>query len=313
MENRPAVSVRPARDEDDTDAMNIGNPAWMGAATMRQLLAASGEAPSGAFIAEVDGEPIGYGDCAAIAVLDGHRAPATVYIRPSARGQGAGTAIWSAVLKMCTPDRVSGVMLSADDEDAQSLAIALAHGFGLGGIQIESQLDLTNLDVDRMQELSAAPSGLTISPLPHDADEETWHDFADLHERLAGDTPDRASGSAPPPYAVIRAFLAEPWQVMGAWNGNEMVGFTAVSVRATGSGERVLNTHLTGVRPDYRSRGIATSLKATHAVALHRAGWQRIRTQNMEGNLPILASNKRLGFQRARIMRDLIYDHPAAA
>ncbi len=52
---------------------------------MRELFAASGEAPCGALIAEIDGEPVGYGDFAAIGVLDGHSAPATVYVRLSAR------------------------------------------------------------------------------------------------------------------------------------------------------------------------------------------------------------------------------------
>jgi len=291
--------------------MNVGNPAWMGAAMMRQLFAASGEVPSGAFIAEVDGEPIGYGDFAAIAVLDGHRAPATVYVPPSRRGQGAGKALWAAVLEMCTPERVSGVMVSADADDAQSLDIALAHGLHSGGIHIESELDLTGLDMDRMQQLSSARSNLTISPLLDVADEETWQDFAVLHDRLTSDTPDRAAGAESMSYAVIRTFLPEPWQVMGAWNGDEMVGFTSVSVRDSSASARILNTHLTGVLSDYRGRGIATALKATHALALHRAGWKRIRTQNMDGNLPILASNKTLGFQRARALLDLTYDHPA--
>ena len=154
--------------------MNVGNPAFMGAAMMRRLFAASGEAPSGAFIAEDDGEPIGYGDCAAIPVLDGHRAPATVYVPPSRRGQGAGKALWAAVLEMCTPGRVSGVMLSANADDAPSIAIALAHGFRTGGIHIESQLDLTDLDPGRMEQLAGAASNVTLSPLPHDADEDTW-------------------------------------------------------------------------------------------------------------------------------------------
>jgi predicted GNAT superfamily acetyltransferase len=59
---------------------------------------------------------------------------------------------------------------------------------------------------------------------------------------------------------------------MGAWDGDELVGFTAVSIRDASPEARVLNTHLTGVLPDFRGRGIATALKAAHAVALHRAG-----------------------------------------
>jgi GNAT superfamily N-acetyltransferase len=309
MEERPAVVVRPARDDDDLDALNVGNSSWMGAAMMRELTAASGDVPSELLVAEIDGEAVGNGSYAAIPVVNGNRAPAGVYVRPSRRGEGAGGALWAAVLENCTPDRVAGVMVGADADDQRSLDIARAHGFSLAGLHIESELDLAALDVGRMDHLAAAPSDLALGPLPTDADEEAWHRFAALHDRLADDTPDRAAGSEPMPYPVLRVFVGEPWQVMGAWRGDEMVGFTAVSVRDAHPGARVLNTHLTGVLPEYRGRGVATALKAAHALALSRTGWLRIRTQNMDGNLPILAANVTLGFQRARALRDLTYDH----
>jgi GNAT superfamily N-acetyltransferase len=310
VDERPTVTVRPAREDDDLDAMNVGNPAWMGAAMMRELFASSGDVPSGALIAEIDGEAAGYGDFAAIGVLDGHRAPATVYVVPSQRRRRVGQALWAAVLERCTSDRVRGVMLASDADDGQSRDIALAHGLRLGGLHIESELDLTALDEASMERRAVAPVGLTLFPLAADTDEQTWRAFAELHERLAEDTPDRAAGSEPMSYEIVRAFLAEPWQVMGAWDGSEIVGFTAVSVRDASAGARVLNTHLTGVLPAYRSRGIATALKAAHAIELSRAGWRTIRTQNMDGNVPILAANQTLGFVRARALQDLTYDHP---
>lgn len=310
MGERRGVVVRVARDDEDLDAMNVGNSSWMGGAMMRELFAASGDAPNAALIAEIDGEPVGYGHFVAMGVFDGHRAPATIFVPPSQRGRGAGNALWAAVLEGCTPDRVRGVMLSLDADDMHSRDIALAHGLRLGGLHIESELDLAAMDLADMEQRATSPSGLTVRPLAPDTDEETWHDFAALHERISNDTPDRAAGSEPASYAVIRAFLAEPWQVMGAWDGLELVGFTAVSIRDARPEARVLNTHLTGVLPDFRGRGIATALKAAHAVALHRAGWRRIRTQNMDGNIPILAANETLGFRRARGLQDLIYDHP---
>jgi GNAT superfamily N-acetyltransferase len=206
---------------------------------------------------------------------------------------------------------VRGVMVGSDADDVQSLAIAQAHSFRVGGLHIESELDLAAMDVASMQQRAAPPDGLDLHPLAPDTDEATWRDFVVLHDRLTEDTPDRAAGSEPAPYEVVRAFLAEPWQVMGAWDGDEMIGFTAVSIR-DGGPARVLNTHLTGVLADFRSRGIATALKAAHALALQEAGWQRIRTQNMDGNIPILAANKTLGFARARGLQDLTYDFPDA-
>jgi mycothiol synthase len=306
------VMVRAARDDDDLDAMNLGNPCWMGAAMVRELFDATGE-PSGILIAEGDGEPIGYGDYAAIGVMDGHRAPASIYIPPPHRGRGAGNALWGVIVEACRPDRVSGVLTQADGDDAASLDFALARGFQLGGLHIESELALDATDIAAKADRSPPPTGLSLGVLPSDADESTWHDFAALFERLERDTPDLAEGSDPTPYAVLRTFLPDPWQVMAAWDEGEreMVGFTAVAVRDAGT--RTLNTLLTGIRPEYRGRGLATALKAAHAVALAGAGWRAIRTQNMEGNLPILASNKTLGFRPVRALQDLVYDHPSSA
>jgi GNAT superfamily N-acetyltransferase len=205
-----AVSVRAALDDEDLDALNVGNPSWMGAAMMRRLFAASAESPTGALVAEIDGRPVGYGDFAAIAVLDGHRAPATVYVHPSARGQGAGKALWATVLQMCSPERGRGVMLTSGADDGQAQGIALAHGFQLGGLHIESELDLVGMERSPMEERAAAPAGLTLASLAPDADESTWLEFAAVHERVHSDTPDRAAGAEPMPYAVIRAFLAQP-------------------------------------------------------------------------------------------------------
>jgi mycothiol synthase len=325
---RPPVTVRPARDDEDLDAVNVGNSSWMGGAMMRELFASIDE-PCGALIAELDGEAIGYGDYAAIGVMVGHRAPATVYVQPTQRGRGAGRALWADIVEACRPDRVPGIMTKADADDVLSLEIARAHGLQPGGLHIESELDLTAIAAADMEARSQAPSGLTIRALPSDTDESTWHQFAALHHQLELDTPDLAEGSEPTPYAVLRTFLPEPWQIMAAWaiggdvggdeggaiggdggegEEGEMVGFTAVSIREASA--KVLNTHLTGVRAEYRGRGVATALKAAHAVVLAQAGWRTIRTQNMEGNLPILASNKKLGFRQARAVRDLLYDHP---
>jgi hypothetical protein len=55
--------------------------------------------------------------------------------------------------------------------------------------------------------------------------------------------------------------------------------------------------------------GAATALKTAQALALRDAGWRTVVTQNMDGNEPILASNRRVGFRRSAGRRDLAYDH----
>ena len=48
--------------------------------------------------------------------------------------------------------------------------------------------------------------------------------------------------------------------------------------------------------PGARGLGVATALKAQHALAMRARGHHAIYTQNMDENAPILAANDRLGF-----------------
>ena len=47
-------------------------------------------------------------------------------------------------------------------------------------------------------------------------------------------------------------------------------------------------------------------LTAIHALAMADLGIGRLHTQNMEGNLPIIAANRALGFVRERGYVDVV-------
>jgi GNAT superfamily N-acetyltransferase len=299
------VVVRDARDDDDLDVLNEGNDNWFGAAEMRRVFAAAPpDIPARMYVAELDGVPIGYGSAVAAGISDGHRAMVAIYVPVHHRRRGAGTALWREVLALCTPDRVRGLMLGTAAADDTSVRIAQEHGLRPAGLHLESTLDLTALG-----SAPSAPAGIDLRPLADDADESAWRELWEMVNRLGQDTPDAADGSEGMPWEVFRAFVAEPWHTMLAWDGGTMVGLTVVAVRD--AGRRSLNTMLTAVESAYRGRGLSTALKAAHAQALAERGWRRLVTQNMEQNAPILAANRRLGFTVTGGTRDLIYDHPA--
>jgi GNAT superfamily N-acetyltransferase len=301
----PVVSVRQARDDDDLDALNAGSSSWMGAAFHRRLFDVPDGLPKRMLVAELDGVPGGYAHTVGHGIANGHRGMAYVFVSPAHRRRGLGGALWRAVLEICTPDRVPGVLLSVDDGDVDSLAVAASHGLRPLGLHHESELDLST--VEPLRTLASAPPGVTLRPLPPDAPDSVWRRFLEVMNTLARDAPDFASGAEPMPYEIFRAVFPEPWQVMGAWEGDDLVGLTGVAVRD--QRDRRLNTTFTGVARGYRGRGLATALKSAQALALRDAGWRTIVTQNMEGNEPILASNRRLGFRRSAGHRDLVYDH----
>jgi GNAT superfamily N-acetyltransferase len=300
------ITVRPAADDDDLDALNAGSLSWSGQGLLRAMFAASSGVPLALLVAEVDGVPAGFASTVGHGYGDGRRGLAHVYVLPAHRGKGAGTALWQAVLQVCTPARVPGISSQLAAADTATIDLLLARGWQLMGLHHESELDLT--DIDHLEALRHLPDGseVVLAPLPDDSDEDRWHAFGRVYARLMRDAPDVAAGAEDMPYPVLRAVIAEPWQVMGAWDGEQLVGLTAVAVRDPARGR--LNTWFTGVDPGYRSRGLATALKTAQAFAVRDAGWRTIVTQNMEGNDAILAANDRLGFKRGAGLRDVVYD-----
>ncbi len=305
MSDLTRVIVRTARDDDDLDELNAGNPVWMSQELLRASVAAAGETPIGLWVATLDDVPAGFAAANGSGTSDGHRGGAYLYVRPGFRRHGVGTALWTSVLEICTPERVNGVLVQLDANDLVSRDVALAHGLEAGNLHLESRLSLQ--PSKKLESLAKATSeGLTVRTLGPDASEADWQEFAEVFNRLYLETPDQAGGSDPVPYPILRSLLPEPWQVMAAWRGERLVGFTSVMVR--NGRERTLNTLLTGVERDQRGSGLSTVLKANHALSLGAAGWRSLITHNMEGNEPILASNRRLGFEPAGGVLDLLYD-----
>jgi L-amino acid N-acyltransferase YncA len=299
------VQIRDARDDDDLDEIHQGWAPWFGEEMTRTMFAATpDDVPRRMLVAEVDGALAGFALALGAGIADGHRGLASVYVVPRLRRRGVGAALLEEVLATCTPERVRGIRVQADADDATSRAVAEAHGFRLHGLHLESELDLT--DLDRLRDLADGPEDVTFAPLADDASEADWRRFHDHFVRLMADAPDSASGSEPMPYEVFRAALPEPWQVHGAWVGGRMVGFTCVMQRDPV--RRRLNTMLTGVEREQRGRGLSTALKVAQAFALAERGWRAVITQNMEGNAAILAANKRMGFRPAGGYVDLVLD-----
>jgi mycothiol synthase len=301
------VRIRDVRADDDLDSLHRGWAPWFGEEMNRKMFAATpAEVPKRMMVAEVDGVPVGFALAVGAGIADGHRGLASVYVVPTHRRRGVGTALLDEVRATCTPARVPGIRVQADADDTMSRAVAEAHGFRLHGLHLESELDLT--DLDRLRDVAAGPDDLVLAALADDATETDWRTFHDHFERLMEDTPDAAAGSERMPYEVFRAALPEPWQVHGAWVHGRMVGFTCVMQRDQVG--RRLNTMLTGVDRDQRGRGLATALKVAQAFALAERGWRTLVTQNMEGNDAILAANRRMGFRPAGGHVDLVWDYP---
>jgi len=104
--------------------------------------------------------------------------------------------------------------------------------------------------------------------------------------------------------SLSRRFLGDGFSV--ALDGDELVGLS--EPQAVDGVPRTILQRLTGVRSEYRNRGIAFALKARAAIWAAQAGYTSIRTQNAASNTAMLAVNDRLGFERNRATVEYLKD-----
>lgn len=286
------VEVRPLTDGDDVDALDEGDPlAWM-TAWWRSIP----ELPFRWFVGLLDGEPVGVAAGCPRPMAAGGTGYALLNVVPRARRNGVGTALRRAV-EDSVRGEVPGLVYSYLEGDSAAEAAVRAWGLSELGRHHESVLDLTTVDRDVLRQ-KAALAGVELAPLGP-LEEMTDADWADLHAFVKarfGEAPDTADGGGDLPVDVFRGRVQEPWMLHTAHVDGVLVGITFVTARP--GRDDATNTFFTGVHPDARGRGIAGALKAAQALDLAAHGVAAVYTQNMDGNEPILAANRSLGFRR---------------
>jgi GNAT superfamily N-acetyltransferase len=286
------IDVRPLADGDDLDALDEGNPlAWM-TAWWRSIP----ELPFRWFVGLLDGEPVGLAGGCPRAMAAGGTGFAVLNVIPRARRQGVGTALRRAV-EDSVRGSVPGLVYDYLEGDEEAAAAVRAWGLTETGRHQESVLDLGRLDRELLRR-RAADVEVELASLPpfEEMSDAAWADLHAFVQERFREAPDTADGGGDLSYDVFRGRVPEPWMFHTARDGDRLVGITFVTGRP--GRDDAVNTFFTGVHPDVRGRGIAGALKAAQALDLADRGVQAIYTQNMDGNEPILAANRSLGFRR---------------
>ena len=188
-----------------------------------------------------------------------------------------------------------------EDEEVKS---AWLDGLGFERVMRypRSTLDVSGFEPSGYTELKArvAGQGLEIVSLVELAQRDTaWQRRVyELEMLLAKDVP-RPSEFSPPPFDKYAKtefdapdFMPDLWLV--ALAGDAYVGMT--SLFKPGDNLEMLESGLTGVRRDFRRRGLAMTLKCQAIEIAQGMGVRVIQTYNEENN-PMFHLNLRLGFE----------------
>ena len=251
--------------------------------TAASLAVELGAFPGERFVAEVDGEIVGWAPAY-------HRGDGAVSfwigVLPAFRRRGLGGALFSAL----APE-LEGTASRAYADGLDGARFLEARGYAPAG-----ELHLATLDLGEEPLIAAAP-GFEAVPLAALLDR-----LKDVHAAYAAARADipRSHRIAP---LLYEAFLAEvdgalldPDASVVVLDGSTPVAFSFVYAdRASGRAD----TDLTGTLAAYRGRGLARFAKTVSLGRLHALGVRSVTTANDDSNAPMLALNRSLGFRPA--------------
>jgi len=241
--------------------------------------------------AEEDDELIGW-SLAGIDAFASARttANAGIVVHPAHRRGGVGSALWdlvSAHLDTIGARRI--VAYSRADDD--SVAFARARGFSLESTDTTSAVDPRTLPPP-----PDPPAGIAIAPMAEYEDDPMPVFEADKASALDEPGPGDFSGTT---YETWRRLIWDApdsdHDVSVVVTADGVVVGTSFLYSDRGTG-RAMNAG-TGVTRPFRGRGLAFLMKQHSLARAAASGITRVITQNDDTNAPMLAINKKLGYE----------------
>ena len=289
--------VDPGRDEallqQVADVTYAAQPEWE--RSIAFLLASFGVDPGlERRLALLDGEPVGYASCGLIWMLapDTPYAWAEVAVVEAARGRGIGSALLAWARARAAEIGKGGIQIPCSSARPEGIAFLERRGFEeydrMAGVELPlaglARPDVGLPDGVRLSTIAAEPGLL----------ESLYAACCEIY----ADLPD-------PEPVVIGTF--EEWRkrdieaggqpldgVLLAVAGDEVVGVSRLVVHERG---RAVGHMITGVRRDWRGRGVALALKrAAIGWAIDR-GAERMVAENAIENAAMRGINAALGYQ----------------
>ncbi len=255
-------------------------------------------------IGELNGEGVGFGEYYQPTwSADPRHIECVVYVHPAYQGRGLGRALWQHLTEAWQDAQPQHIWVKIREDWTTSLAFASRRGFGTERRLWPSRLDLAAFDptpfrgaIERVceQQIVVRSFAELINECP-----AFWEQLYDFECQILSDVPATFPLRAPAFEQWVKFYQPDHGAI---WAGSfaaiadsQIVGISTLEELDRSAD---LEVGFTGVRRDYRGRGIALALKL-HTIAYARAiGATGIRTDNDSTNMAMWRINEALGFQR---------------
>ncbi len=225
---------------------------------------------------------------------------ANLHVHPEARRQGVGRALYAELLSLLTARGAREVRTMLSESDAPGLQFLRARGWQETWRRHEFRLDTGTADLGSPPDLG----GLRLESLESLQGDPQWGErLYELDWLLFQDVP---MGQALTKRALdswLASELHDPsvrldlsFALLDDARTDPLtgpyVGYTTLGQSPSG----FCSIGMTGVRREYRGRGLARALKLASVRALQAAGGGEIRTFNDPPNVAMISMNRSLGF-----------------
>jgi len=240
------------------------------------------------FVGSVDGAEVGSA-AASVPSSQPHFAVVLVTVLPHLRRRGAGSALFEAASAWAAKQGVDELETVIDSSDDASLDFALHRGFREQSREVVLELELAAVEPTTVEP----PRGMEIVLLADRLD--LARGVYEVGLEALPDVPGSDRWTPPSYEQFTKAHLRGP-AIFVAVAADEVVAYAKLNAGADGTSAE---HRMTAVKPAWRRRGIAQSLKRAQIAWAKENGVERLIAENEEQNVAMRHINEALGYQHA--------------
>ena len=264
---------------------------------------------------------VGFGEIAHLVdMFHPRKFMANILVDPEHQARGVGRAIYERLSEELVHQDAILVWAMSKEDLPRRIEFFQRRGFSARTRLWESRLDLATADPARFVKYveKAVREGITFTTLAEEQHrQDSLRKIHELVQLINADMP-REAAFTPLSYEQWEALSLRnprllPEGYVLAKHGSNYVGLS--NVLRNDTEPQVLSQDDTGVRREYRGRGIATALKVKVIEYGKTNGYTRVETWNDSINAPMLAVNTKLGFKRQVgwiMMQKILRPEPSA-